>query len=286
MTGTVDAFDPGYGPLVETTVRVATWNIWARYGPWERRAPVILETLRALDADIVGLQEVWDTDDCNQARELADALGYESTTFETNLTFHDGVRAGNAIMSRWPIARRDVCVLPREGGGARDDEGEERLCVFAELDGPRGPIQMFCAHLSWRTDHSAVRQAQVAAICDFVRSKRPRQFPAVLVGDLNSEPASDEIRMLTGRAAVPVPGVVFHDAWEVAGNRGAGYTVCRQNPFAAAGLGLDARIDYVLVGQPKLGGVGHARAAAVFGDSPVDGVFGSDHYGVVTALRY
>ena len=35
------AYDPGYGPLVTTRVRIATWNLWGRYGPWQQRiAPV------------------------------------------------------------------------------------------------------------------------------------------------------------------------------------------------------------------------------------------------------
>ena len=59
---------------------------------------------------------------------------------------------------------------PRQGPhDAIDEEGEERLCVFAEVDGPRGKIPMFCAHLSWAADHSAIRQAQAAAICQFVK---------------------------------------------------------------------------------------------------------------------
>ena len=62
----------------------------------------------------------------------------------------DGARSGNAVLSRWPIARHEVRALPRRGAyEAVDDEGEERLCVFAEVNGPRGPIQIFCAHLSW-----------------------------------------------------------------------------------------------------------------------------------------
>src|SRR5689334_4308939 len=46
-------FDPGYGALVDTTGRIAAWNVWARYGPWERRAPAIAAVLRGVDADIV-----------------------------------------------------------------------------------------------------------------------------------------------------------------------------------------------------------------------------------------
>ena len=284
-------YDPGYGLLIESRVRIATWNVWARYGPWKARAPAIEATLRAVDADIIGLQEVWDDGTRNQARELAAALGCETAIWAPNLTFPDGVEAGNAVVSRWPIVRQEVRLLPREGGGARDDEGEERLVVFAEVDGPRGPIQVFCAHLSWRDDHSGVRQAQVAALCEFVRECRPRTFPAIVVGDLNSEPTSDEIRMLTGLAAVPVPGVVFRDTWRVVhgdapATRAQGYTVTNDNPFDRANLFLDQRIDYVLAGVPKLGGAGHALDVRIFGDEPVDGVFASDHYGVVAELRY
>ncbi len=158
--------------------------------------------------------------------------------------------------------------------------------MFAEVDGPRGPIQMYCTHLSWRDDHSAVRQAQVAEICAFVRANRPRPFPAVLCGDLNAEPNSDEIRMITGLAAAPVPGVVFRDAWVGAGPDGPGYTCANDNPYVAAMLGRDMRIDYVMVGQPKLGGVGHVLQARVAGNVAVDGIYPSDHYAVVAELRY
>jgi endonuclease/exonuclease/phosphatase family metal-dependent hydrolase len=159
--------------------------------------------------------------------------------------------------------------------------------VFAEVDGPRGPIQVYCAHLSWRDDHSAVRQAQVAEICRCVREHKPRTFPAVLCGDLNSESQSDEVRMLTGHAAVPVPGVMFRDAWvEAGGDRVRGFTSDKTNPWVSTLLGRDQRIDYVLVGTPKLGGVGDVLDARLFGNAPVDDCWPSDHFGVVTELRY
>jgi endonuclease/exonuclease/phosphatase family metal-dependent hydrolase len=240
-------------------VRIATWNLWGRYGPWEARTPVIQHTMRALDADIVALQEVWEDDTRNQAREF----GYDHVVYSSNLE-RDGARSGNAIASRWPIARHSTRILPRTAGEARDEEGEERLVVYAEIDGPRGPIQVYCAHLSWRDDHSAIRQAQVAEICSFVRENRPRSFPAVLCGDLNADPHSEEVRMLTGHASVPVPG----------------------NPFIAPLLDRDRRIDFVLVGTPKLGGVGHVLDTHVAGNTPIDGVWPSDHFAVVTELRY
>ena len=40
-------------------MRVMTWNLWWRFGPWEERLPAIVETVRRLDPDIALLQEVW-----------------------------------------------------------------------------------------------------------------------------------------------------------------------------------------------------------------------------------
>jgi endonuclease/exonuclease/phosphatase family metal-dependent hydrolase len=282
-------WDPGYGPLVTTRVRIATWNLWGRYGPWAERLHPIETNMRSVDADIWALQEVWEDDDRNQARVLAAALGLDHVVFASNLE-RDGAFSGNAIVSRWPIRAHEVRVLPRIVGDARDEEGEERLVLFAEIDGPRGPIQLYCAHLSWRDDHSAIRQAQVAEICRLVRERRPRSFPAVLCGDLNSEPDSAELRMLTGQSAVPVPGVMFRDAWLAAGNPSSsaadGATASNTNPFYAAALDRDRRIDFVLVGTPKLGGVGHVLDAQVVGNVPVDGMWPSDHLAVVAQLRY
>jgi endonuclease/exonuclease/phosphatase family metal-dependent hydrolase len=286
VTGDPTAYDPGYGPLVQTRVRIATWNLWGRYGPWEERLPVIVENLLAIDADILALQEVWEEGTHSQAHELADALGCTEPVYAANLE-RDGTRSGNAVLSRWPIARHEVRVLPRRGDfDVVDDEGEERLCVFAEVDGPRGPIQLFNAHLSWSSDHSAIRREQLRDIASFIALTRPRSFPAVLCGDLNAEPHSDEVRQMTGRTPPPLPHMVFRDAWEAAGNRDPGFTWSNTNPFAAASLDVDRRLDHVLVGQPKLGGVGHVVHARLAGDITVDGMWGSDHLAVVAELRY
>ena len=116
-------YDPGYGPLVDSRVRIATWNIWARYGPWEARAPVIAAALQQTGADIVGLQEVWDDGTRNQARELADALGFDTSVWAPNLTFAYGVQAGNAIISRWPVVRQEVRALPAKAPARATTKG-------------------------------------------------------------------------------------------------------------------------------------------------------------------
>jgi len=40
----------------------------------------------------------------------------------------------------------------------------------------------------------------------------------------NAGPDSDEIRLLNGRSQPPVDGLVFYDAWEIAGDGGPGFT--------------------------------------------------------------
>ena len=273
------AHESPYGTLLDTTVRVATWNVWWRFGPWEERAPAIVETLRRLDADIVCLQEVWGADDGSTfSGVLGESLGMEHA-FATELEL-DGLSFGNAILSRWPITSSDHRRLP-----APDGQDEQRTVVRAEIEGPRGPLQVFCTHLNWRFDHSAARQEQVRFIAEWIAASKPRTYPPILCGDLNASPDSEEVRMLTGRAAVPSAGLVFHDAWEVAGE-GPGCTWSNDNPYARLDLEPSRRIDYVLVGWPKRGGAGHVVEVELVGVDAIDGVVPSDHYGVVAELRY
>jgi endonuclease/exonuclease/phosphatase family metal-dependent hydrolase len=269
-----------YGELVTTTMRVVTWNLWWRFGPWEQRHPAIESTLRALDPDVVALQEVWDDGDRNQAALLGGALGLHHV-YSANREM-DGVRFGNAVLSRWPITGDESVPLP-----APPELDEGRNVLRADVDGPRGPLQVFSTHLNWRYDHSHVRQEQVGAIAEFVRAAPKRSFPPIVCGDFNALPDSDEIRMMTGRTTTPVEGLVFYDAWEAAGAHGEpGTTWSNDNPWASREIEVDRRIDFVFVGWPRMGGLGHVTSCAVEGRDPVDGVVPSDHYAVRADLRY
>jgi endonuclease/exonuclease/phosphatase family metal-dependent hydrolase len=275
-----------YGTLIDTRLRVLTWNIWWRFGPWEARRPAIAATLARLDADVICLQEVWDDGEVCFAEELAQGLGYHHAYgYRLDL---DAVRFGNAVLSRWPITGNEVHPLP-----APPEVEELRTCVRADIDGPRGPLQVFSTHLNWRFDQSAVRQEQVRSICQFIAASRPaggREFPPILCGDFNADPDSDEIRLLSGRSATPEDKLVFHDAWEVAGqassSSASGATWSNANPYARLDLEPDRRIDYVFVGWPKAGGAGHVTACRVEGLDSVDGVVPSDHLAVLAELRY
>jgi len=285
--------DSAFGPLIESRVRIVTWNIWWRFGPWEQRLPAIIETLQRLDPDVVCLQEVWIdlATGHSSAAEIADALGWETPNLvHFNRADLDGIGFGNAIISRWPIVGSEVVPL-----FSPEELEEYRTVGRADVEGPRGLLQVFTTHLHWRLDHSYIRQEQVREICAFVRDSPKRTYPAVLTGDFNADPIADEVRMLTGRAAVPAPPVAFFDAWEIAGqpaSASAGHTWSNDNPYAVRDLEASRRIDYIFSGFPKQGGAGNAIRCEVIGVDAIDTgletgpIVPSDHYGVLADLRY
>ncbi len=265
--------------LIDTQLRVATWNLWWRFGPWEERLPRIIDELRRVDADVVALQEVWEVEGDSSATRIADALGLH-VAVETRSTMGPDVGFGNAVLSRWPITGSAHRELP--SGDAHD---EQRVVLRADIDGPRGSLQVFCTHLNWRFDQSAIRQSQVEVLTRFVADSRPRSFPAIVCGDFNAEPSSDEIRTLTGLRPV-ANDLVLVDCWRSIHPADPGFTWNNENPFVAAQVEFDRRIDYVFAGWPKARGAGQPLEAELIGSEPVDGVRPSDHYGVVVELRY
>lgn len=276
-----NASDPASVPhLIESSLRVATWNVWWRFGPWERRLPLIIDELRRIDADVIALQEVWAADGTDSAAIIAAELGAQSV-FAGTLEIEPGVRFGNAIISRWPITASDWWPLPT--GGRHD---EQRLIVRADIAGPRGAIQVFSTHLNWRFDHSAVRQQQTAAIARFVAESRPRSYPAVVCGDFNAEPHSAEVEALTGLRTLAVDEVILVDTWHSTHPTEPGFTWDNRNSFVTPQLEWNRRIDYVFAGWPKVGGAGHPMRAELIGTEPSGGMWPSDHFGLVTELRY
>jgi len=265
--------------IIESRLRIMTWNIWWRFGPWEQREPAILKCIADLNPDVIALQEVWGDDATNFAEKVADHLEYQHV-FVSGMDMR-GFKFGNALLSRWPIARDDFTMLFGE-----KETGEGRLVLFAEVNGPRGSIPVFSTHLNWKYEQSNIRQHQVTDLARFVDQKRPFTYPPIVCGDFNSEPGSDEIRMLTGLTSCPVEDLVFHDAWAVAGGDGRGITWDNRNPYVVVEFEPDRRLDYIFVGGPGPGGAGHIVDCSLAGNKPIDGVWPSDHYAVVSELRY
>jgi endonuclease/exonuclease/phosphatase family metal-dependent hydrolase len=269
-----------YGALIEMRVRVVTWNLWCRFGEWQARAEAIAATLEKLSPDLVCLQEVWQQGKDNQAALLADRLGMEYA-FAPDQTQGDLDR-GISLLSRWPLSEIVVRALPVPLG-----VGEQTVALRAVVDGPRGRMLLVTTHLLPFPPRSAARIRQVRALVSFI-AECGRQPPLIILcGDFNAAPDSDEIRLLTGRHSPAAPGWTFLDAWETAGDGSPGYTMAKANPNAAPLLLPNLRWDYIFVNWPSLaGGGGHPVHAEIAGAETVNGVIASDHYAVVTDLRY
>jgi endonuclease/exonuclease/phosphatase family metal-dependent hydrolase len=276
------AFDPymPYGPLVETTMRVITWNVWGRYGSWEERQNALEAVLAPARPDVVCLVESWSTPTTTQPARIAAELGQQHSLFVGDRT-QDGWTSGVGIVCRWPVASHERRPLSGDAGDGACS------ALFVTIDGPRGLIQLFVVMLDYPLNASARRQSQVRQLCAFVEEVARRRHVTVVCGDFNAGPDSDEIRLLTGRSATPVPELVFYDAWEVAGDGTAGITWSNQNPLAAVGRYPDRRFDYILSAWPRLGAAGHPVHSELLGLRPSsDETQISDHYGVLADLRY
>ncbi|MFD0315670.1 endonuclease/exonuclease/phosphatase family protein [Streptomyces flavalbus] len=269
-------------------MRVMTWNLWWRFGPWETRQKAILTALREVRPDVVGLQEVWAAGGENLAEWLAGELGMywawaPSQRPERWRRRIGGapVDVGNAVLSRWPVTEQAVLPLPVPA-----DLDDGRLALYARLAAPGADIPFFTAHLTSAVHASAVRCAQVAAIARFVAEYRGgTRFPPVVTGDFNAWPDSDEVRAFSGtRTAPAVPGQVFLDAWEYATPTAPSATWDATNPYVAETHSPSVRIDYIHVAPPGPDGIGHVRTARRACDGPVDGVWPSDHAAVVADL--
>jgi endonuclease/exonuclease/phosphatase family metal-dependent hydrolase len=263
-------------------MRVLTWNLWWRYGPWQRRYDAIAATLAEANPDVCGLQEVWDDGERNLAGELAGRLGLHwcwAPAAEGRDSEGNQVLIGNAVLSRWPIAGHEQVPLPT------GNVGEGRVALHARIDAPGGTLPMFTTHLTYRPGASHVRTEQVRELASFVADRAADTvYPPVVTGDLNAEPDSDELRLLGGLLTAPVaPGLVLVDSWRYADPADPGFTWDRRNGYQAHTVIPDSRIDYILAGLHRHGR-GRVQSARLAGNTPVDGVWPSDHFAVVAEL--
>ena len=195
-------------------VRVATYNVHKCRGIDGRVRPDrIADVLRELDADIVALQEVVSREgrqrDRNQARYLAEELGYHAQMGETRR--HRGGAYGNLLLSRFPIhdaRHHDVSVPGRERRGClradvRIDEGlrlhlfnihlgtaiferriqarelfRRRVFTDGDIDGPKIVLGDFN---EWKRDlASHLFNSHFESVHERMRPARVTTFPGVL----------------------------------------------------------------------------------------------------------
>jgi len=273
----------------ERALRLVTFNV-LHGGPWssftgddlqlESRLAMVIEGLRALDPDVVALQESPITRQRGDvAARIAQALGlvhvharatervFPLRVLGRLIVGALGFVEGPAILSRFPIAATEVYDLPR-----CQRWFDPRVALRADIQTPAGVIAVFSTHTS-RDDCQTRRVAELAG--------GPNGRPAVVMGDLN-----------TGETA-PALGAFrdhgFVDLFRAANPDTPGLTVWQR--IEAPAPTVFRRVDYVFVkaGDGREATAVSARLVLNIPRTRDDGgaLWPSDHYGVFVevALR-
>jgi endonuclease/exonuclease/phosphatase family metal-dependent hydrolase len=270
-------------------LRVLTFNIWNEQGD-PRRFEHINRELRRLAPDLVALQEVVHTPQNNRLQTLLDGTGLLGTHQADVITYAlpaSDRYGGNAIATRWP--HRIVEVLDLR----LPDAPDVPWCALAAVVSlPQAGEMLFIAPTtSWRLNTEAARERQVVALTD-LDARHRKALPTIIAGDFNATPDSSSLRYLAGLQSLNGQSVYYHDAWSVAGE-GPGYTWTAENPNAKSVIDQiirqphhRRRVDHVFIGSWDAHPHAHCRirAATLAFDQPMDGIFASDHFGVVVDL--
>lgn len=224
----------------DVDLRVVNWNIHTGIGSDGRLDLArTAQTLAALDADVIGLEEVdvhWAarSDWRDQAADLAQALGMRAFfgpiyDLDPPAPGEPRRQYGVAVLTSLPVVATENHEITRLSTQDADPVPEPAPGfpeVVVSAGGAR--VHVYATHLDYRADPS-VREAQVAdtlAILDEDRGRDGEPAQQVLVGDFNAPPEAPELAPLWGPLV---------DSW--AGGSGTGLTYPAAAPVK--------RIDYV-----------------------------------------
>jgi endonuclease/exonuclease/phosphatase family metal-dependent hydrolase len=271
---------PAASTGASSTLRVATLNLWGEQGPHERRLALAAAGFAGITPDVVALQEVRAIEGRlpNQAATLAQRLGLDYVFCPA--TPWGGGQEGVALLAR-TILTADSTELP----GATDTE--RRVVLMVTCETAAGPVNVYTTHLNYRLHDGLTRERQVLAIDDFIRA-HPSDRPQILMGDFNATPAHDEIRFLRGQTTLAGRRTYYQDAFARLHPHDPGTTWAVRNPYTDRlhWLEPDRRLDYVFVTPERSDGRGLIHLCRIVLDQPdADGVFPSDHFGVMADVQ-
>ncbi|MFK4206395.1 poly(A) polymerase [Streptomyces sp. NPDC030920] len=249
---------PSSGPLT-----LLTWNtLWDRYDSdridTARRRPLLLDALRAADADVIALQEA---EPALLALLLAAPWVRGGYTLWADPAGRDVADCGLLLLSRVPVREAGLHAL-----------GPHKAVAAVVVDGPGGPVTVAATHLS--SDHSPDgARRRDAELADLATGLAAIEGEVALLGDFNDGGDTPQDRL----------GMT--DAWSrVHGPDDRTPTFDPSvNPLAAVSslTGRVSRLDRVLVRPDGL----RPASAALLGDVPApDGLYVSDHFGVRVEL--
>jgi endonuclease/exonuclease/phosphatase family metal-dependent hydrolase len=261
------------------TLRVITANVFAHHANWPDRLNVLRDAFRALDPDIVCLQETVVVDDDDQARDI---LGSDYDIIHSEVRAEDGV--GISIASRWPIIESEELELKPVSNRTADFNCTTLIATTA-APAPLGVFAIANHFPDYQPDHEYERERQTAIAAGALRRHEETIDHVLLMGDLDAEIDSASLQFLSGKRSHAGTSVCYVNTFDAVHHGEPGHTFTPDNPLCPRNWPF-RRIDHIYIrcganGQPTLGIVD----CAVVLDAPVNGVWPSDHFGVMADFR-
>ncbi len=268
----------------EDVLTVATVNLLSpEHAAWPRRRELLRAGLARLRPDVLALQEaVWGDEHADQVGELLDE-GF--TLLPHSVRSPNGV--GAVLATRWPVGavrELDLRVTDRV-----DLPWAAVVVAEIELPTPFGRTVFvhhkptYCVGSAWE------RELQAVAAARFVEDQLAGQdHQVVLLGDFDDTPDSASVRFWTGKQSLDGCSVAYRDAWDAVHPDEPGHTFTPRNPLVRAGemaLELGRRIDYIMIRCGSHGPALEVADCELIFDQPVDGIWATDHCGLVSRLR-
>jgi endonuclease/exonuclease/phosphatase family metal-dependent hydrolase len=259
----VRGFASEYGTQDRTVaLTLVTLNLWNDKGDCPERQRQIVATLRELHPDVITLQEVIQHEGLpNQAESIARALDYRYA-FSSVDPAGKPQRFGNAILTRHRILAQGWKKL-----APLDDY---RAIAHVRIAVGRRMVNVYTTHLHWTGAGSAIRAVQVADALDYIAATS-EGVPSILAGDLNAAMDAPELRPLEASFldayASMHPGAKPDDR---------AHSTLNLNQYAAK------HIDQVLL---QRGAFVPTEAKVILDKADADGVWPSDHYGVLVRFQ-
>lgn len=236
----------------------------------EARLEHIIQELKVLDPDIIGLQEINEARNQggadNQARRIADSLtvwadaSYNYYLCKTHLSWNNQYNEYVGIITKYAVSD--------SGCGQLATGVFPRGVVWNRITTPIGSVNFFNTHLSYNDQN--VRKRQVGQIREYI-DQIDTEYPAVatiLTGDFNDTPGTPPNALLTTGDG----GTFYRDTFAEANPGAGGYTVPASAP--------NRRIDYIFL--KSTGGFSIDSSATVLNQPYSGGDYLSDHLGVIT----
>ncbi|MDQ3693378.1 MAG: endonuclease/exonuclease/phosphatase family protein [Chloroflexota bacterium] len=267
-------------PPSKGLIRVLTLNLRGLGGDWTDRRSALITGLRDLQPDLVAFQDVVKTKDYDQS---ADLLGPDYHVIHQSGRATNG--SGVSIGSRWPVETMHQLDL-RVSERVQPDFPCTTLVTEILAPHPIGVLLFVNKRTSWQLDYEVERELEAVAAARFITEcVNQRGLHVVLAGDFNADPDAASVRFWTGRQSLSSISVCYRDAWESVHPSEPGHTFSPRNPLVADWDWPFRQIDRILVRCGEHGGPTLAIAARELAfDQPINGVWASDHFGVVADL--